>query len=100
MAISEHFERARPGSLGNALRQVHPEAQFDPVIRRSIGDWVAYEETTSALAKARAEPHIHQYLVKADHIGRVHGRAACMILWWPLAGLGLTIFIIVLLLKS
>jgi len=75
---------AMPGSLANAVERTRPTLPMDEAVGRAVGNWVGHDQTTSRLAAAVAEPHLHRYLEDAGRVGRSHGWIACFVVWWPL----------------
>lgn len=90
------FRKAKPGSLAAALSGTRPTLPLDEEIGQAVGNWVAHDQTTSRLAEPVAEPYLHAYLEHADRIGAAHGRAACVVIWWPLTALLLVVALILI----
>ncbi|MCG8915123.1 hypothetical protein L6E12_04875 [Actinokineospora sp. PR83] len=89
------YLRFGPGSLSGELAAVRP-AQLDDVTTRAVGNWVSHEEATARLAEARAEPHLHEHLVRAGVVGRRQGWLVCAVLLWPLAAVLIAIAVWIL----
>ncbi|PWW59501.1 hypothetical protein [Actinokineospora spheciospongiae] len=91
----EWYRRFGPGSLSGELAAVRP-GQLDDVTTRAVGNWVSHEEATARLAEARAEPHLHEHLVRAGVVGRRQGWRVCAVLLWPLAAVLIAIAVWIL----
>jgi hypothetical protein len=84
MSATPLYSKALPGSLSAAVAGLRPTLPLDDVTGQAVGNWVAHDQTTSNLAAPIAEPYLHGYLQQADRVGVTHGRAACLVLYWPL----------------